>query len=583
MVWYRWHGRLGAAASEALGLFVGLVPNAWEAFVNGRRIGSEGFGPHGPPPIFLLPSQALSIPLDVASPGHEILIALRVCLDPGKRYEYGNHGATVIDGRPAKPPLHYHGVPLPFGLLTAPVLGDVRYTRALAAASPGRDPYFLAHILLGVPGFLIGVFWLYLYFLRREMQELLWFGLTWVLSLLFQLCTLLLAQRIGAQSLIVFDQIAFMVTASSFVAGLFAFWRGRAPLWLAAFPAVGAIAFITEIPSGYSSSLYFLIPCIYACFTLPVGVALWRRGGLENQMFAAFIVAGFFGTVPDFGTDLAIRAGWIAAPQSYEEGIVRYRMVGYVLNVIVDPLIFSVILIQRFHRTITQRERLSAEFASAREMQLALIPSQHLSVAGLQFESTYFPAEEVGGDFFQVLPGEDASVLLVAGDVSGKGLKAAMLVTLIVGMLERRRSNRPAEVLAELNQALMGRCGDGFVTCCCAFFRDNRVAVANAGHLPPWRNGKAVEVDSSLPLGISRDLSFPETTFTLGSGDRLLFLSDGVPEARNAAGELLGFDGIERLTHLSTGEIAEQARRFGQEDDITVITIQQVAREAHAA
>jgi hypothetical protein len=579
MVWYRWHGRLGAAASEALGLFVGLVPNAWEAFVNGRRIGSEGFGPHGPPPIFLLPSQALSIPLDVASPGDEILIALRVYLDAGKRYAYGNHGATLTDGRPPKPPLNYYGVPLPFGLLTAPVLGDVRYIRALAAAVPKRDSY----ILLGAPGFLIGMSWLYLYSLRREMQELLWFGLTWVWSFLFQLCILLLASRIDAQSLIVFNQIALMLTSYCVTAGLFAFGRGRAPWWLVIPLAVGAIASTTEIPPGYSSSVHFLILCIYPCITLPVGVLLWRRGGVENRMIAASIVEIFLGCVPDFGTDLAIRAGWIAAPQSQDDWIARYRIVGYILNVIVNPLIFSAVLMERFHRTTSQRERLSAEFASAREMQLALIPSQLVCIAGIQFESTYIPAEEVGGDFFQVLPGEDGSVLLVAGDVSGKGLKAAMLVTLIVGMLERRRSNRPGEVLAELNQALMGRCGGGFVTCCCALFRDNRVSLANAGHLPPWRNGKAVEIDSSLPLGISCDLSFSETAIALGAEDRLLFVSDGVPEARNTVGELLGFDGIERLTHLSTGEIAEQARRFGQEDDITVITIRHLTREAHAA
>jgi hypothetical protein len=85
------------------------------------------------------------------------------------------------------------------------------------------------------------------------------------------------------------------------------------------------------------------------------------------------IVVGFVGSVPDFGTDLAIRAGWITAPPSYDEGIERYLIVGHVLNVILNPLIFSVILMRRFHRTTLRRERLDAELASAREMQMALI------------------------------------------------------------------------------------------------------------------------------------------------------------------------------------------------------------------
>jgi len=245
--------------------------------------------------------------------------------------------------------------------------------------------------------------------------------------------------------------------------------------------------------------------------------------------------------------------------------------------------ILFVVLSDRQIDISRERERLSSEFAAARQMQTAMIPEPTVVACGLRFESTYIPAEEVGGDFFQVLPNEDGSVLLVAGDVSGKGLKAAMLVTLIVGMLERRRSNRPAEVLSELNDALISRCEGGFVTCCCALFREDHVFVGNAGHIPPWRNGTPIDVESSLPLGIAAGLTFPETTVSLGWDDRLLFVSDGVTEARNSVGKLLGFDGIEWLMDFPAREIAEKARRFGQEDDITVIAIRHLARGAHAA
>jgi len=182
-----------------------------------------------------------------------------------------------------------------------------------------------------------------------------------------------------------------------------------------------------------------------------------------------------------------------------------------------------------------------------------------------------------------VLPNNDGSVLLVAGDVSGKGLKAAMLVTLVVGALINRRATRPAGVLAELNTALQGQCGGGFVTCCCALFREDAVFIANAGHIPPYCDGVPVEVESSLPLGIVSGLDFIETRLDAGFGDRFVFMSDGIAEARNAAGDLLGFDAVRALAHASPAEIAQRAQRFGQEDDMTVIEVQRLATEAHAA
>ena len=113
----------------------------------------------------------------------------------------------------------------------------------------------------------------------------------------------------------------------------------------------------------------------------------------------------------------------------------------------------------------------------------------------------------VGGDFYQVLERAGGSRVVLVGDVSGKGLKAAMLVSVTVGMLRRERSSSPAEILAGLNEGLAGRCGGGFVTCC---YANGTVTIANAGHPSPYCDGREVEVEAGLPLGIAPGVEYAE-------------------------------------------------------------------------
>ncbi len=110
------------------------------------------------------------------------------------------------------------------------------------------------------------------------------------------------------------------------------------------------------------------------------------------------------------------------------------------------------------------RDELRVEFDAAREVQQQLV-APAVDVPGFNIESVYAPARQVGGDFFRVLPVQDGSLLVVVGDVSGKGLKAAMTVSAIMGALPGCPSRIPAQVLAHLNQALCGKVV-GFVTCC---------------------------------------------------------------------------------------------------------------------
>lgn len=221
-----------------------------------------------------------------------------------------------------------------------------------------------------------------------------------------------------------------------------------------------------------------------------------------------------------------------------------------------------------------EKQRLSTELEAARLVQQVLLGLETPVIPGLRIESEYRPAGEVGGDFFHISPVEGDGALLVVGDVSGKGLHAAMTVSAIMGTLRIVPTSRPAEVLYALNRSLCGRLSGGLVTCSAARIdSDGRVTAANAGHLMPYRNGEEVLLEPGLPLGVTQEADYTETGFTLHPGDTLVFLSDGVVEARTPAGELFGFDRMRSISAQSALEIAEAAQRFGQEDDITVLTV----------
>ena len=101
--------------------------------------------------------------------------------------------------------------------------------------------------------------------------------------------------------------------------------------------------------------------------------------------------------------------------------------------------------------------------------------------------------------------------------------------------------------------------------------------LANAGHLPPYLNTQEVRLPGGLPLGVVSDVSYDEVRLYLHPGDRMLLMSDGVVEARHGSGELFGFDRVHNLSNQSAFYIADAAKEFGQEDDITVLTIRRLA------
>lgn len=221
-------------------------------------------------------------------------------------------------------------------------------------------------------------------------------------------------------------------------------------------------------------------------------------------------------------------------------------------------------------------QRLQAEFAAAREVQLQLVPATLPVLAGFRIEAAYVPAEEVGGDFYQVLKQAGDGALIVVGDVSGKGLKAAMTGTLVLGALRSmaQETLSPSQILSRLNSQLVSSSDGGFVTCFAArVAADGTLTLANAGHLAPYRNGEEVPLDSGLPLGIVAETSYAQSTVQLAAGDTLTFLSDGVVEAQSSTGELFGFERTRSVSTQSAEGIARAAQAHGQQDDITVLTV----------
>jgi phosphoserine phosphatase RsbU/P len=194
---------------------------------------------------------------------------------------------------------------------------------------------------------------------------------------------------------------------------------------------------------------------------------------------------------------------------------------------------------------------------------------------GFEVDSIYNPAAEVGGDFYHVEPTIDGGLLVVIGDVAGKGLKAAMNVSMVMGALRRNPERSPSKILESLNRVLIG--SDGFTTCQAVWFAPNgEVVIANAGHLPPYLNTQEVNLPGGLPLGILNEITYEEVRLYVHPGDRLLLMSDGVVEARHEGGELFGFERVHNLSNQSAFYIADAAKSFGQEDDITVLTVRRL-------
>jgi len=334
------------------------------------------------------------------------------------------------------------------------------------------------------------------------------------------------------------------------------------PVWLGLLSrgALNVIEVSLIAPAGIAMSILLLI--------------WYRRGYREAGWLIVPSLLTMSGIVL---TDLGIVGAYLGWPRL--AAVARYLRIGvfdlapFDFAGLLFLLAIAVVMFFRFTRVSRDQARAAAELEAAQRVQALLLRSAPSAQAGLRIDSVYRPAQEVGGDFFHTAQ-IDGLARVVVGDVSGKGLAAAMLVSVIVGALDTLRCTAPAEMLRALNGLLLSRQQDGFATCLCATVgADGAVTLANAGHLPPYRNGEELPLPPALPLGVSPEMEYSETSLRLAPGDMLTFLSDGVVEARNAAGELFGFERTRSLSTQSAEAIARAAQAHGQSDDITVLTL----------
>jgi phosphoserine phosphatase RsbU/P len=246
------------------------------------------------------------------------------------------------------------------------------------------------------------------------------------------------------------------------------------------------------------------------------------------------------------------------------------------------------------------RTRMRAEYNKLQqELQLAsivqrkLMPPACYTAGDIEISACCRQSQEVGGDLYDIVPIDEHRVAVINGDVSGKGLSAALVMSAVMVLFraEVRNGGSAGGLMTRLNRMMTETLqGEMFVTLGIAVIDciTGRLEYASAGHMAPYllHNDSVQQIDcSSLPIGIDEEMVYGYRTIDLRLDSRLVLYTDGVIEAMNDQGEMLGFESFEsilsRLAHgkplqeqLNTMTAPLMQRRFGaHEDDWTVVLI----------
>jgi hypothetical protein len=581
--WYRIRVQVQAPPGEDLALSgPSDVDDVYQVFANGGLVGQFGdfkgkqpIAYYSQPMMFLLPRQS-GRGAAINNGSSAQVLAFRVFMMPSTLTEAADVG----------------------GFHTAPVLGDV------ATVGAGFQMRWLELIrgyalsATQVPLFgLMAVLAFTLILFDRSDPVYHWMGALFLLSA----ASSALSMASSWTQLVSITQSQLtndgLLTALSFAgwAMVWWVWFGRQrPSWTPIAAAGLSLLFLITIVIG-QEMFPGLVPHPVAGIFLTasmlvrllfLALQLWivfqgiRRQGLEGWMVLPAVLLWGVGTFTTELIRLHFPVRWAIFGLS-----IRLTQISNLLLV----LVVAVLLQRRLLNSIRSQRQMALDVKQAQEVQQMILPEARTTLPGLIVESEYRPAREVGGDFFQILPNPaDASLLIVAGDVAGKGLQAGMLVALLVGAIRTAASfnTDPRFVLDQLNQRLLGRSNAQATCLALRICADGSAMLANAGHMAPYLNGELMDVEGALPLGMLAEAEFSLMRFKLRESDKLVLLSDGVVEAMDANGQLFGFERVHGLLHTakSATEVASAAQTFGQEDDISVITITRTAlRETAAA
>ncbi len=251
-------------------------------------------------------------------------------------------------------------------------------------------------------------------------------------------------------------------------------------------------------------------------------------------------------------------------------------------------------------------KQIEQELTIAREIQTSLLPQAAPDVKELEVVAVSEPARQVSGDYFQYLPMPNGQLGIAVGDVSGKGIPAAMLMAVISTAIrdEIARNARPADLLNALNARLLDRMKATHVNSALlvGIFdpQTRQMEIANGGMVQPYIRNGAKQWDfvpvGGYPLGLSQRMAYSSKMISFSPGSLLLFMSDGIVEAQNASGEMFGFDRVEAVLNsippdataqLVVDTMLEATRKhLGSEeaqDDLTIMVIRSVGAAEIAA
>ncbi len=247
----------------------------------------------------------------------------------------------------------------------------------------------------------------------------------------------------------------------------------------------------------------------------------------------------------------------------------------------------------RLHQKILHNQQIEQDMAFAKSVQSSFLPDAMPRLEGFRFCAHYQPAREIGGDFYDFIPIDEERMGVLIGDVSGKGVPAALFMARFTTdfRLLAIREKDPEKLMRRINENVCERsCRGMFVTVFYMVVEKNsgEAVYVNAGHLPPviWNSTTErfaiLSREGGPPLGIVPDLHYSSARMTLDPGSCVLLCTDGLMEAKNDRGEFFGLGGIEKCLRAGSSEAETSLSRIGsslsrfvgecpQADDITLV------------
>ncbi|MCX6240760.1 MAG: PP2C family protein-serine/threonine phosphatase [Bacteroidetes bacterium] len=253
--------------------------------------------------------------------------------------------------------------------------------------------------------------------------------------------------------------------------------------------------------------------------------------------------------------------------------------------------------IKRSNNTEREYDAILHDLETARQIQLAILPQTLPVSSSCTIFPTYIPMTQIGGDFYAFHQVDDKHAGILIADVSGHGIPAALLASMIKVAFNSlvALADRPALLLESVNQALTGQLNNEFITTAYLWFNfaDMTMHHASAGHPAPIliRHGKADDkpfIAKGIPIGIYEDITYASETIGISHGDRILLYTDGLTEVSNPRGELYGKERLlsgltenrhlplEKISNHIIGQVSAWSGRGKTEsldDDVTVIVI----------